>query len=220
LSLISNFQSFLNIVDIFFVSKSLSIIIFQSSLYFHICFKIAFSNSQKSISLLELSNNKFFKYSILIFSEELKIKYKSSFFNKLKLLKLSINFLNKLIVAVASLKALCHHENGISRNLQIISRFNEGELKNKKFARKKVSITILFFILIHFCIKKFLSKKTLCQSNGVSHIKFIISFFISSKKGASCTSESKILVIFDIISGILIFGLIKVENESIISKFS
>jgi hypothetical protein len=41
---------------------------------------------------------------------------------------------------------------------------------------------------------------------------------LSSKTGASLTSESKIFVIFETISGIGIRGLIKVEKTSVISK--
>jgi hypothetical protein len=79
-------------------------------------------------------------------------------------------------------------------------------VKQRKFAKKKVSIAILFSTKIQLLIKKSISKDTLCHKIGELHTKFTISFFKSIIFGAHLISSSYILVIFDIISGIDISG--------------
>jgi hypothetical protein len=107
----------------------------------------------------------------------------------------------------------------MSRLPHKFQRFKDFSYNKIILDNKKVSKIIFSFILTQFFSKKSLSKLVLCQSIGRSQIKFsIFCINLSSKTGASLTSESKIFVIFEIISGIGIRGLIKVEKTSVISK--
>jgi len=190
----------------FLLSTSLSTINCSSVSNFPTSFKTLFSKSEKDKLVSILSKRFSLKYSISLSSALLKIKKSRCFLPLLNLLNFLINFLNNFIVALASFNALCAHSKVIQKELHNISKFKEDSLKDKKLARKKVSILIFFLISIQLFIKKSISNCILCHKIGSSHIKSKISFFSSSMVGAQFTSSLVIFVIFDIISGISICG--------------